>query len=271
MSVTIEAAADMRDLRVSEQSVPTWVVNLAWCLAAVAMAHAIYVLLAWIDIPILDQHPWRQVQTALTAYWLMHGGPFFAYETPIVGSGWSIPFEFPLYQGLVAIVATMGVKLEVAGRLISFAFFLGGLWPIRMLWKDLSLPPVGLPIVFALLLTSPQYSFWSRTFMIESCAWCLALLWLGLFVRFLVGGRLLTGIFAIVVGLLAVLAKATTLPAFVLIGGMILLPRFWRWIRAGLPRTEIVPLALALAAMLLPLAGGFAWVAFSDTVKMGRR
>jgi hypothetical protein len=37
--------------------------------------------------PLLDQYAFRQAQAALTAYWLVRGGPIFAYETPVAGFG----------------------------------------------------------------------------------------------------------------------------------------------------------------------------------------
>ena len=263
-----------RDIDPPDQTPPKWLIILVWLLAAVAFCHAIFVLTAWLTIPLLDQHAFRQTQTALTTYWLMQGGPFFAYETPVLGSPWSIPFELPLYQGVVALLALTGVDLDAAGRLISFAFLLAALWPLWMLWNDLRLPPIGLPIACALLLASPEYLFWSRTFLIESCAWFLALLWLAFFVRFLTNGHPLAAIVALLVGLLAVLTKATTFPGFMVLGGLMLLPSAWRWLRAGLPVSDLPAFALAGAAMLLPLAGDLIWVHYSDALKsanpMGR-
>jgi hypothetical protein len=49
MTVATGTAFDTRDISASDQSAPAWLVVLALCLAAVAMAHAIYVLLAWIE------------------------------------------------------------------------------------------------------------------------------------------------------------------------------------------------------------------------------
>jgi hypothetical protein len=42
----------------------------------------------------LDWYAFRQTQTALTAYWFMQEGFKLAYETPVGGRPWSIPFEF---------------------------------------------------------------------------------------------------------------------------------------------------------------------------------
>jgi len=46
-------------------------------------------------LPLLGMHSFRQTYTAITAYWLMQGSPWFHYETPVLGAPWSIPYEFP--------------------------------------------------------------------------------------------------------------------------------------------------------------------------------
>ncbi|MDB5415465.1 MAG: hypothetical protein JWR10_3800 [Rubritepida sp.] len=240
---------------------------LAWLVAAAALAHAGYILVGWLNDPLLDQHPFRQTQTALSTYWIMQGGPILAYDTPIVGSPWAIPFEAAVYQCFVAVLALLGVPLDAAGRIVSFAFLLAAAWPLRMLWRDLNLPPVGYPMACALLLASPLYLFWGRTFMIESCAWFFALLWLAFFVRFLQSGRVAPALVAILAGCLAILAKATTFPGFALVGGLIGLWYGWQWLReAGLVRL-MRRVALAGAAMFLPFVVGLAWVSFSDAAK----
>ena len=180
----------------------------------------------------------RQAQTAISAYWLLHGGPFFAYETPVLGSPWSIPFELPVYQAVVALVTLTGVPLDEAGRLVNFGFLLACFWPLRMLWRDLRLEPVGYPIASALVMAAPGYAFWTRSFMIESCALFLGVLWLALFVRFLATERSWIGLAAILAGLLAMTAKATTAPGFLVLAGLYVLPRGWRWLRAGRARAR---------------------------------
>ena len=59
----------------------------------VALSLSAYALWIGWDQPIIDQHGFRQTQTALAAYWLLHGGDWLAYETPVLGSPWSIPME----------------------------------------------------------------------------------------------------------------------------------------------------------------------------------
>ena len=57
----------------------------------------------------------------------------------MVGAPWSIPLEFPIYQWIVALIRFMGIPIDVGGRLISFAFFIGCLVPLRMLFRTLGL------------------------------------------------------------------------------------------------------------------------------------
>src|ERR1700730_19303248 len=78
-------------------------------LLALAFVHALVVLFLGIDKPLLDLHYFRQTQTALSAYWILKGGPWLAYETPVLGFPWAVPFEFPVYQLLAAGVAWLGI------------------------------------------------------------------------------------------------------------------------------------------------------------------
>ena len=61
----------------------------------VALIYSFYLAVTYAGQPPLDVHSFRQTQTALTSYWFIHQGFQFAYETPVVGAPWAIPFEFP--------------------------------------------------------------------------------------------------------------------------------------------------------------------------------
>jgi len=124
---------------------------------------------------ISDSHGFRQSQTALSVAAMLRGGPWLIYETPVLGPPWTIPFEFPLFQWIVAaLVWSTGLALGPAGRTISVAFFLLTLWPAERLLaaRRLSLP--CRLVILALLVSSPFYIFWSRTVLIESTALFLA-------------------------------------------------------------------------------------------------
>src|SRR5262249_2211704 len=86
--------------------------RILFVLLVLALMAALAVLCLGLFKPILDQYLSRQTQTALTSYWLMQGGPIFAYETPVVGFPWSIPYEFPVYQIIAAILSAAGIPLD---------------------------------------------------------------------------------------------------------------------------------------------------------------
>src|SRR4051812_47064718 len=115
---------------------------------------------------LLDAHGFRQTQTAITAASMAAGGPFFRYETPVLGAPFSLPFELPLYQWLSARLSTLGgLPLETAGRLVSEAFFLLTAAALFAALGALGIPrPRRLGFV-SILLVSPVYLFWSPTFM----------------------------------------------------------------------------------------------------------
>ena len=71
-------------------------------LLAIVSVHALFWLFVGLNQPIADLHQFRQTQTAITAYWIWRGGPWLAYETPVLGYPWSIPYEFPIFQYLLA-------------------------------------------------------------------------------------------------------------------------------------------------------------------------
>jgi hypothetical protein len=75
-----------------------------------------------------------------------------------------------VYQIIVAILSASGVPLDAAGRIVSFGFFVGCLWPMRVLFRLMRLDDITFPCVAILFWLSPLYLFWSRMFMIETRA-----------------------------------------------------------------------------------------------------
>jgi hypothetical protein len=217
--------------------------------------------------PLVDRFAFRQTQTALTAFWLMRGGPILAYETPVVGFPWSIPYEFPLYQIIVAALSR-GVPLDAAGRIVSFAFFVGCLWPLRVLFRALRFDALVFPCVSILFLLSPLYLFWGRTFMIETCALFFSLVWLAYFAKYLHEPKGAFAAVALVAGSLGILAKPTTFPAFSVLGGLLFLKEFRA---AGEVRDtggKVRLLVIALLLVSVPFALGMLWTAYADMVKV---
>ena len=133
-------------------------------LLVLAIVHALCILVMGINQPPVDIHTFRRTQTALSAYWLKQSAPFFAYETPVLGAPWSIPFEFPFFQYIVALISRLGIPLDAAGRLISFCFYLFTLWPLRLIFRQLRLGDSAFLLTAILFLTCPLYLYWGRTF-----------------------------------------------------------------------------------------------------------
>ena len=136
-----------------------WVIAVAFAAALVwslAMASR-----GW-SHAISDDHGWRQTQTAISAYFIQQGGPWLAYETPVLGPPWALPHEFPVYQLVVAgLSRTTGLQLEAAGRTVSLAFFYASLGVAFLLLAELGLRRMHRLLVIALWLPSPVYLFWS--------------------------------------------------------------------------------------------------------------
>jgi hypothetical protein len=241
-----------------------WVDLSAILLLIVLIIHSLVVLGIGLSQPLFDLYNFRQTQTALTAYWLWKGGPWLAYATPVLGYPWSIPFEFPVYQALVALLRLVGIPIDVGGRLVSFAFYLACLWPLSRLFRALGFGRIAFLTVSILFLASPLYLYWSRTVMIESCALFFGLLWLALLTSSLTDLRPAILLWTAAAGIAAVLTKSTTFPAFLLLGGILVLRQI---LRNGRPVISLSMLILALAAFAVPLAIGYLWVRYSDAIK----
>lgn len=232
-----------------------------------AVLHALLVLLSGITQPITDWFGFRQTQTALSAFWIAKGGPWLAYETPVLGSPWSIPFEFPLYQLLVAGVTKVGLPIEVAGRLVSFGFFLGCVPAFRKIAQISRLPSHSSSIVSVLFLTSPVYLFWSRTLMIESCALFFSV-WGIYYILCLIHQRCLVNLFlAAGFGSVAALVKVTTFATFLAVGGLMFLPALATAVkqRDGRSAASLIGFGFVLAATVVAVASY--WISFTDALK----
>jgi hypothetical protein len=217
-------------------------------------------------LPLLGMHSFRQTHTAITAYWLMHGSPWFAYETPVLGAPWSIPFEFPFYQLLVAGLAQWtGLSLDSMGRFVSYLFIVLTIIPVRMLARAWKLDDRCIRVFAILLLCSPIYLFWGTAFLIETfvvffCFWFLAEVELA--TRSLHWTSLVLSIFCGVVG---ALGKITTFVPFVCLAGLILLNDLMKRFRGR--HTLLPPILIGAAITLIPFTLFEIWTRFADSQK----
>lgn len=238
----------------------------AWILCAAAATFGAWALHVGWAHSILDVHPWRQSHTALSAYEMVRGGPFWRYVTPILGPPWSSPLELPLYQWIVAVATrTRGLDLETTGRAVSVAFFGAMLVSYWFALDVLHVRPRYRPVFVALVLVSPLYVFWSRAFMIESTALFFAVTYLLGVHRVTRAGTLSTQTawlaFALAAGVLGAMVKITTFVPWWTGAAMLAACRLYR---RPAPRWMRVTLAVGL---IVPVAAAIGWLAFADVVK----
>ena len=234
----------------------------------VLILYNIYYLIIGIDNPMLDMFGFRQTQTALSAFWMAQDGLKLNYETPVLGSPWQIPLEFPLYQWIVALGAKTGIPLGIAGRLVSFMFHIGSLIPLIILLTALQIKVRTILIICSLFLASPLYIFWGRSVMIESCALFFSLLWLTLLERYLRTNSILSVVGTVVAGSFAVLVKVTTFLSFGLLGGAMVIVAAANVYRSGIYAGQFKRLGLAAFAGLVPLIVELFWLYYSDEIKL---
>jgi len=229
------------------------------------------VLAASWGVPVLDEHGFRQAQTLVSSYWMTRGDAWWLYATPVLGYPWSVPFEFPLYQWGVALMAMLplGLDIDGAGRLLSTLAMIACLWPLRASLRGLGAPERLVDITTVLFILSPLHLFWGRSAMIESTVLLLSLMFVLSIQRML--ARVTAGwlLAAIVFAVLAALVKVTTFFAFALLAGALVAAELLRRVRR---RDLSGALKLALAAALpiaLALAALMGWLHASDQMKLG--
>lgn len=241
-------------------------------MAAVAIGlGACHLFCGW-NHAIYDHHGFRQAQTAISTYFLLEGGPWVAYETPVFGAPWSIPIEFPTFQLLTAgVVQLTGVHLEQAGRSVGVLFYVVAMFAVWALFGALEVGPACRLVPVALMAVSPLLLFWSRTLMIESTAAGLGALYLLFVARHLLMTSTRTNlVLGAVFGVLTALTKVTTFATFGLLAASLMVIELGglrvpgQTGRVALLR-RLGPAVLAFAG--LPFAAGVAWVRYADHLR----
>lgn len=213
-------------------------------------------------------HGFRQTQTAISVKYLLKGGGWFAYETPVFGPPWSIPFEFPLYQWIVALVAmTNLIDIDQAGRLVSVLFFLSTLYPLFKILEALGSSINQIFIILSLYCLSPEYIYWTRSFMIESTALALSIYYLWLVITYIHSSGRKREIYLIlgitITGLLAGMVKITTFFAFGATG-------FFVWLYNLVTNKKVFNISeyrFLLFALIAPLIAVSLWTSYSDHLR----
>lgn len=227
------------------------------------------VILVGIHHTLYDAHSWRQTQTALGAESLLRGDSFLRYETPLLGPPWSMPLEFPLYQGIVAgIIKIFGTPLEETGRAVSILFFYLCFFPLGLMLHRLGFRPIQIVIVLAILLVSPLYIFWSRVFMRESMVLFFSLMYAERMFQLSLGEqpwRYRQMFAATVFGAAAGMVKVTTFAPYYMLGVCVATWQAWKLYRAGAIDGRRIGVA-ALFTGILPVVFTGLWTNFADNV-----
>src|SRR5690606_38928815 len=203
---------------------------------------------------------------SLTSYWMIEEGWSFSYQTPVVGYPWKLPFEFPLYQSVVALVAWAGQwPLEPVGRLVSFGFLLGCAWPAAAIATRLKVPRETTWIFCALVWSSPLYLFWGRTFLIETTAvfFTLAAMAFALDLRGPFPRWQSAFAFALFASLAMLQKNVTAAPALMVMALVAIGTHVRRDARFSWRQIPV------LAVFLVPVAIGLAWTWYTDSIKAG--
>jgi hypothetical protein len=229
--------------------------------------------------PLVEEHAFRQTQTAITVWTFVREGIApLRYQTPVFGPPWRLPFELPLFQMAAAALVAAGVpSIDVACRLANLLFFYLSALLLYGLCRMHLRPRAASACILMAYVWLPYTILWSRTSMIDYCSVSLALGHALFLLRWLAGtGRRHALALAVGLGCLAMLVKATTvLTVAVLVGAAAL-----RAVRADLgaagggraraagpPGGKALWVGLLLAC-LLPLAVGWGWETYAQRVRL---
>ncbi|MBO9834292.1 ArnT family glycosyltransferase [Xanthomonas phaseoli] len=182
------------------------------CYSAIALL--IMLVFSW-SMPPIDASGFRQTQTALSIDWMLRGGPFLSYLTPVLGAPWSIPFELPLFQWLAASLSKVtGMSADNSGRVLSTLFHVGCIWMSYRITLVLRPDRVLALCIAGAFAVSPLAQLWGRSVMMESTAVFFGLVFVWAMARLYVQPRAWHGGLAVVAAVLAALIKITTFFGF---------------------------------------------------------
>ena len=206
-------------------------------------------------------YQFRQTQTAWGIREASRNGyDFFNLRMPVLGYPYQVPFEFPLFQNISALVGSI-FRLGVveSGRATSLLFFcLGGILTFNLITK-LTCASIAIFSVCLLYLT-PFAIQWSNAVLIESLASFLLIL-SATFLRlyFERGYPYLIGLSSFALALCALVKITTAIPLIFFLGIFLMWGTSFR-----LRGKNIIVL---LISSLFSLTPAFAWIRHADSIK----
>lgn len=156
---------------------PQFLLSTGTILVAIIVAGVILRLYR-LGAPVLDQHAFRQTQTASTVWlWDRFGFSPFDYHVPMFGGGnWVL--EFPWYQSIVYAFTTVFGFHEELGRLVSIAAFVAAAYLLFEIGRRLLGSRAAAVASVAFLAFMPITVFYFRAFLIDPTLIAVALLML---------------------------------------------------------------------------------------------
>jgi hypothetical protein len=230
--------------------------------AVVAVLAALVVYVApTLDAPLLEEHAFRQTQTAWTAREFHEEGIDLLHpKLPVFGEPFEAPFEFPLYQALATLPMDMGVAEDTALRLTCLVCFVLTALLLWGLVRHVAGPISGVGAVIAFAFT-PFALVWSRTSMIEYLATAGAVGFAYAVVLWRDTRQHLFVPAALAAGLVGMLVKPTT-AVFWILPALAYRPRA----RSGTaPGRRIDPWIVVV--VIVPLLAGALWTRHADAIK----
>ena len=224
--------------------------------------------------PLIDHHDFRQTQTAITSYWLAHGSfDIFNYQTPLFGAQWTVPFEFPLYQAIVAAIHMVGVPLDLACRSVSVLLFSLAIFTTVVLLRTLRADS-NLGIVFVLLCAvSPYAIVWSRACLIDFTCVLVSLLYVVQALSWAEGRSWFKTASLVAVGSLAACTKVTSFPVYWVPVSLIVANEALGMLRATSESTRrcirewFIFAVKAVCVLILPILVAYLWTQHTDVLK----
>jgi len=187
-----------------------------WVMMPLVMLFLAVMLLRKVDAPLLDQHSWRQTDTASFAKGLAQGQfdvlhpKFLAYYPDQYGIDGAVESEFNLYPLLVSWLYRLVGAHDSVARLVSILFSLGtAIWVFLLGRRYVSAAGGWLGALFLGL--SPLYVFYGRTVQPDATALFFSVGALVLFTRWLESERMLDYVAAAGLAALAFLTKIPSL------------------------------------------------------------
>lgn len=210
-----------------------------------------------------EEYAFRQTQTALVARdYEINGIDLFRSVLPVFGKEAEVPFEFPLFQALVAALSPTESYLEFTGRSLSLIFFIATGVILAFLMKRI-FNQMSSVLFLAWYLFSPFSLEWGSAFLIENLAVFLGASSACLFYLAQIKNSQLM-IWASILMAGSFLVKSTTAPTYCLLAlGLVTLGGSWPTSRrqAGVYLAKLI----SLAGPGLTLA--FLWTRLSDQIK----